>query len=96
MGLEIRRHEAGHRGEFVVELDGAKAGEMTYERRGAHLVNVDHTRVDDILKGQGVGRKLLDALVGWARESGTKVSATCPYAKAQLEKDEQIRDVYVG
>jgi len=45
------------------------------------------------LKGQGAGRQLLDALVQWARETRTKVMATCPFALAQFRKDASIRDV---
>jgi predicted GNAT family acetyltransferase len=49
--------------------------------------------VDDSLRGQGAARKLLDTAVAWARETQTQVKATCPYAKAQFEKDPSIRDV---
>jgi hypothetical protein len=42
------------------------------------------------------GRQLLDALVAWARETGAKVMAACPYALAQFRKDETIRDVFAG
>jgi hypothetical protein len=42
------------------------------------------------------GRQLLDALVAWARETGAKVMAACPYTLAQFRKDEMIRDVFAG
>ena len=66
---------------------------MAYRRKDPHLVVIVHTEVDDALRGQGVGRKLLDATVAWARETGTKIIPTCPYAKAQFDKDKSIRDV---
>ena len=69
---------------------------MTYTRAAPDMIIVDHTFVHDQLRGLGVARKLLDALVAWARETHTKVMATCPYAKAQFEKDASIRDVYAG
>jgi predicted GNAT family acetyltransferase len=56
-------------------------------------VIIDHTEVHAKLQGLGVARRLLDAAVGWARTTGTRVTATCPYAKAQFEKDPSIRDV---
>lgn len=80
---------------FELERDGAHLGEMTLKRVGTHW-NIDHTRVADELKGQGAGRKLLDAAVAWARQSGARLTATCPYAKAQFEKDPSIRDVLLG
>jgi uncharacterized protein len=59
-----------------------------------HRVVVVHTGVDESLRGLGIARRLLDSLVAWARETGTRVSATCPYAKRELERDPSIRDVF--
>ena len=36
---------------------------------------------------------LLDALVAWARKTGTRVRVTCPYARSQFVRDPSIRDV---
>lgn len=77
----------------MVEQDGKQLAEMTYTRTSESLVNIDHTWVDPSLKGQGVGRQLLDAVVQWARQTGTKLSATCSFASAQFAKDPSIRDV---
>ena len=93
MILSISHEESGHRGAFFYHQDGKRLAEMTYSRANASLVIIDHTEVDASLGGQGVGRQLLDAAVKWARETHTKVMATCPFAKAQFEKDPTIRDV---
>jgi predicted GNAT family acetyltransferase len=93
MSLSIVHEESGHRGAFYYEQDGKRLAEMTYSRANASLVIIDHTEVDASLGGKGVGRQLLDAAVKWARETHTKVMATCPFAKAQFEKDPSIRDV---
>ena len=93
--LVIAHEEADGKGAFFVTRDGTRLGEMRYHRdRDDHVVIV-HTEVSDVLRGQGVARKLLDATVAWARETGTKLGATCPYAKAQFDKDAAIRDVYL-
>lgn len=89
----IQHQETDHRGAFFVERDGKRLAEMTYSRANATLIIIDHTEVDESLKGQGAGRQLLDALVQWARETHTKVMATCPFALAQFRKDASIRDV---
>lgn len=94
--IEITHIEEPSRGAFVIERDGLRLAEMTYSRTGEQLIIVDHTLVDDALRGLGVARLLLDRLVQWARETHTRVLATCPYAKAQFEKDASIRDVYDG
>jgi predicted GNAT family acetyltransferase len=92
--IQIEQREDDGRGGFFVERDGIRLAEMTYARVSDKLVIIDHTLVDDHLRGLGVARRLLDTAVAWARASGTKLAATCPYAKAQFEKDASIQDVY--
>ena len=91
--LTVQHEDKGENGAFVISVEGKRVGEMTYKRKDAALVDINHTLVDESLRGQGAARKLLDAAVAWARESKTKVVATCTYTKAQFEKDESIRDV---
>jgi predicted GNAT family acetyltransferase len=92
--LEIGHEEADRRGAFLVEREGQRLAEMTYSRVDESHVIIDHTEVHPKLQGLGVARRLLDTAVAWARETGTRIAATCPYAKAQFEKDPSIRDVY--
>jgi predicted GNAT family acetyltransferase len=89
----IKHKEHGHRGAFFVDQDGKRIAEMTFSRANATLVIIDHTVVDDELAWQGMGRKLLDAVVLWARETHTKLMATCPFAGAQFARHPSIRDV---
>jgi len=94
MELAVRHQESESKGAFFVEgADGRRLAEMTYSRTNASMIIIDHTEVDPALAGQGVGRKLLDTLVGWARSSRVKVLPLCPFAKAQFGKDPTIRDV---
>jgi uncharacterized protein len=92
--IQIEQREEDGRGGFFVEREGIRLAEMTYARVNEKLVIIDHTLVDDRLRGLGVARRLLDSAVAWARSTGTKLAATCPYAKAQFEKDPSIQDVY--
>jgi len=91
--LTITHDEHEHRGRFAAMRDGAALARMTYSRGGPTLVIIDHTEVDPALRGLGVGRMLLDALVTWARETHTKVMATCPFAVAEFERDPTLSDV---
>jgi uncharacterized protein len=92
--LAIRHAETGTRGAFYIQMGGERVAEQTYARLGPKRVVIDHTAVGAKLQGRGIARKLLDTLVAWARESGTRVSATCSYSKAQFQKDASIRDIY--
>ena len=101
MQYTSQHEEANAKGAFYIDPPGRPAqasehlAEMTYSRTNASMIIIDHTHVDDSLRGEGVGRHLLDALVAWARETGTKVLPLCPFAKAQFDKDASIRDVLV-
>lgn len=85
--------ENDHRGAFIVMRDGERAAEMTYTRSDSGIAIVEHTWVSDALRGQGVARTLLDALVAWARASNVRIVPLCPYARGVFEKDPSIRDV---
>ena len=91
----IEHQEAGNKGIFFIEKDGRRLAEMSYSRTNATMVIIDHTDVDASLSGQGVGSKLLAALIEWARASGTKIIPLCPFAKSRFDKDPSIRDVLV-
>jgi uncharacterized protein len=91
--IDIRHEEADGRGAFFIEREGVRLAQMTYSRAGADLVVVDHTEVRQELQGLGIARRLLDTAVAWARQTKTRVTATCPYANAQFEKDPSIQDV---
>lgn len=92
--IEIAHEETDNRGAFYFEQEGTRLAEMTYKRSGPAVVEIDHTEVNEKLRGLGASRRLLDAAVAWARASGTRISATCSYARGQFEKDASIQDVY--
>jgi predicted GNAT family acetyltransferase len=91
--LAIRHVPSPPRGAFVIERDGARLGEMTYVRAGAARVIIDHTAVDDALRGTGAGKRLVEAAVAWARAEGLKVIPLCPFAKATIGRDPSLQDV---
>ena len=91
----IEHQEADNKGLFFIQQDGKRLAEMSYSRTNATMVIIDHTDVDPSLSGQGVGSKLLAALIEWARASGTKIIPLCPFAKSRFDKDPSLRDVLV-
>jgi predicted GNAT family acetyltransferase len=92
--LQIQHQDSDGQGAFFIETEAGRVAELAYARLGGNRVNIVHTEVGPSLQGRGVARRLLNAAVAWARETGVRVTATCPYAKAQFAKDASIRDVY--
>ena len=78
---------------FYIGEESEPKAEMTYVVSGEHLIIVDHTHVSDELRGQGAGGRMLAALTDWARREGIKIIPLCPYAKAQMEKNEAYYDL---
>jgi predicted GNAT family acetyltransferase len=89
---EIQHQRAGHRGAFFLERSGKRLAEMTYSVAGTRVI-IDHTQVDDSLRGQGVGGKLVQAAVDWARAENARLLPLCPYAKSVFDKTPAYADV---
>lgn len=92
----IQLEEIDTKGRAYVAEAGKTLAEMTYSKAGENLIIIDHTEVGPSLRGQEVGRQLLDTLVAMVREKGLKVLPLCPYAKTEFAKDPSIQDVLRG
>ena len=89
---EIRHEPAGHKGAFVWRRDGEKLAELTYSVAGTRVI-LDHTDVDDRLRGTGAGRKLVAAAVEWARKENARLMPLCPFARSVFDKTPDYSDV---
>jgi predicted GNAT family acetyltransferase len=88
----IAHQRSGNRGAFVVTRDGETLAEMTYSMGGA-IVIIDHTEVDDRLRGTGTGPRLVKAAVEWARAEKLQIMPLCPFAKSVFDKTPDYGDV---
>ncbi|MFV0164395.1 N-acetyltransferase [Empedobacter falsenii] len=76
----------------IKQIDDKKNGAFAI-LDGDDKIIIDHTEVDEAYGGQGIGKKVLLALVDWTRNNNIKVIPLCPFAKAQFDKNTEIRDV---
>ncbi|MEM1148217.1 MAG: GNAT family N-acetyltransferase [Pseudomonadota bacterium] len=90
--MTITREDGPSGGRYVTQIDGHEA-EMTYSRAGTSRIIIDHTGVPEVLKGRGVGKKLVEAAVKDARAEAFKIIPLCPFAKATLERTPEWQDV---
>ena len=91
--MEIQIEQSETKGAAFADQDGKRVAEMTYSVAGANLIIIDHTEVDESLKGTGTGNKLLMAIVEKARNENIKILPLCPFAKSVFGKDQSIQDV---
>lgn len=66
---------------------------MTYVFAGEDKIIIDHTEVDESLKGQGIGYQLIEKAVEFVKEKGIKILPLCPFAKHALEKEEKYHEI---
>ena len=91
--MQIQHEENGNKGAFFIEHGNKRVAEMTYVRSGDTRIIIDHTEVGDELRGQGAGKKLVEAAVHMARENKLKILPLCPFAKSVFERTPEFRDV---
>jgi hypothetical protein len=91
--MEIKISETPDKGMVYITGGVKNLAEMTWVKGGEGYIIVDHTMVDDSLKGLGIGRKLLNHIVELARERNLKIMPLCPFVVATFRKVEEIGDV---
>ncbi|MCU0432087.1 MAG: N-acetyltransferase [Bacteroidia bacterium] len=91
--MEIKHTDDSHKGMFYVELDGKREAEMTYVWAGSDRIIIDHTGVNDVLRGKSAGKQLVAKAVEFAREKGIKIVPLCPFAKSVFDKVTEYHDV---
>jgi len=83
----------GFKSFYVGDSEENPLAEMVFTFEGKDMIIIDHTFVSDALKGQSVGRQLLQMLVDWARKENKKIIPVCPFAKAEMMKNTDYADV---
>ena len=83
--LEIKK---GVKSFYVGDNEEESLAKMEFVYNG-DVITIDHTFVSEQLRGQNVGRQLLEKIVNLARETNKKIVPICPYAKAELNKNDK-------
>ncbi len=71
---------------YTEDENGKVLAEITFVKKNDRTYDIDHTFVDDTLRGQGIASVLVEKAVKEIRSRGFEVSATCSYAKKWMEK----------
>lgn len=91
--MEINQKDDGKKGMFYIESDGKIVAEMDYVWAGDQRIIVDHTQIDESMRGKSVGKQLLHRVVLFAREKNVKILPLCPFAKSVFERTSEYNDV---
>ncbi len=80
----------------LYDEEGRLTAEVTFPDVDTDTVNIDHTFVDDSLRGQGVAGQLMKAAAEQLRSQNRKAVLTCSYAVNWFGKHPEYEDVVKG
>lgn len=86
---EVRRNEASHRYETVVEGHTA----LLQYRESPGVIDLLHTEVPEALEGRGVGGLLARTALEDARARGLRVIPSCPFVAAYLRRHPEYQSL---
>jgi predicted GNAT family acetyltransferase len=84
--MEIQQKEDSRHGKFFIEKDGTQMAEIDYTLSGGDTLIINHTEVDDALRGQKVGYLLVEHVVEYARKNNLKIIPLCTFAAVVFKK----------
>ncbi len=73
--------------------DGTILAEVTFPDAEPGVVDINHTFVDERLRGQGIASKLLRQVAQELKETGRRAKPTCSYAVSWFEKHPEWSEV---
>jgi predicted GNAT family acetyltransferase len=72
---------------------GDKVAEITFPNLREGVVVINHTFVDDALRGQGVAGRLVEAAYDAIKADGKRAVLTCPYAVKWFQDRPDKQDI---
>ncbi|GEK33175.1 GNAT family N-acetyltransferase [Kurthia sibirica] len=90
--MEFTLKQLDGAGAFIYEKDGKVLAEISWTQLGDILV-VEHTFVDDSLRGQGIAKQLVNRVSDYARAEGFKIEAVCSYVVAAFNRSTEYDDI---
>jgi len=94
--MEIQEKHHLTNGEFFITDDFRhKLALLTYAMIDETHMLIQHTEVSKKLEGQGIGKRLVEAAVHYARKKQLVIVPQCPYAKSVMAKTPEYGDVWM-
>lgn len=91
--MVVQRKQVGKRGIFYVEFDGKIGAELFYHIDPNGNMVIEHTEVGKGFEGKGVGKRLVQTAVDYARAQSMKIIPLCPYANSLFKRTPEWQDL---
>ena len=90
----IQHKKLQNKGFFFIEDEGEMLAEMTYIQPSIDKMVIEHTQVDDELRGKNVGFEMVSTAVEYARQHHMKIVPMCPFVRSVFDKKPDYQDVF--
>jgi len=84
--MEIKKERNGEKLIFYIEENNKRVAEIVNRMPGADRIIIEHTEVSDVLRGKGIGKKLVDHVVAYARENELRIVPMCSFARSVFKR----------
>lgn len=92
--MQIQHQDTSEKGVFFINDENEhRIAELTYFWNQTNVFSIDHTWIDDSLRGQGVAKILFNKAIHFARDKNVKIIPICSYASAMFQRDSSLADV---
>lgn len=88
----IQHREDEHEGVFYLRENGQDIAEMVYRKEPGRMI-IEHTEVDEQLRGKNIGFQLVEQGVEYARQAHLKIVPLCEFARKTIERHKEFQDV---
>lgn len=78
---------------YSVNQDGITIAEVTFPKISSNIIEINHTFIDESLRGQGVASQLVQMVCDYAKENNFLIKPTCSYAVKWFEKNIQYQNL---
>lgn len=87
-------HEKGlSKGAFKIKENGQTVAAMTYVWSSDDNFIIDHTEVRGGYQNKGLGKKMVEAAVNYARENNLTILPLCSFARGMFNQNPSFKDV---
>lgn len=91
--MQIENKKVGAKGFFYLAGTKEPLAKMVYSMPSPDKMIIEHTEVNEQLKGQNVGFQLVKTAVDYAREHHIKITPLCPFANSVFKRKPEFADV---
>lgn len=75
---------------YSLDDNNVLIAEVTFVFKENTTIDIIHTYVNPIFRGQGVAGKMMEIVAQYLKEKGLQASASCSYANAWLKNIEKL------